>query len=252
MKSALCLHITLNMAQPSVISYFNTRKRSAVEDSKLAAARKVLILDKNCNNSNLDNASQHCRNVEILQLTENTVLNAKVVQPKQTMARKVIARQPKPRRIKELTPQRDIEQFLQNMAKTVEKPKQESKDQTKTISESNQATSNVNLMDKIQLTGKEPTLKEIKQKLTRSAKLAELKASIARFKEHEAKLEKIEQKTAKIPDSPSLKTFKKLELEVQLRLVVQICFPQLHINSLLLVIYCYSWLQGWNHFIFDC
>lgn len=195
------------MAQPSVISYFNTRKRSAVEDSKIAAARKVLILDKN------SNSTEHCRNVDILKLTES---NAKVIQPKQTMARKIISRQPKPRKIKEITPQRDIQQFLQNMAKTMEKPKEE----TKSLSESNQAITNSNIMDNIQITGKEPTLKEIKQKLTRSAKLAELKASIARYKEHEAKLEKIEEKTAKIPDSPSLKTFKNLELEIHLRLVV--------------------------------
>ncbi|KAK9743504.1 DNA replication factor CDT1 like [Popillia japonica] len=53
--------------------------------------------------------------------------------------------------------------------------------------------------------------------MSRSSRLAELKASISKFKQLENKLESAESKTSSLKESPNLKSFRTLELEVALR-----------------------------------
>lgn len=74
----------------------------------------------------------------------------------------------------------------------------------------------INAMDKLNCTGKELSLKEIKSKLSRSSRLAELKASLNRFQKANDKLKEIEKKTEK-NTKLQIKEFKTLELEVHLR-----------------------------------
>ncbi|KAL1489483.1 hypothetical protein ABEB36_014370 [Hypothenemus hampei] len=70
----------------------------------------------------------------------------------------------------------------------------------------------INAMDKINKNG--PSLKEIKNKMTRSSRLAELKASMSLFQEADKKLNQIEKVTSQIPESPKLKGFKTIQLEL--------------------------------------
>lgn len=287
------------MAQPSVVNYFNARKRAAISDGKSIVARKVFILDTNSNHSTTDtknkqlifneeiNRNDHVKSIVVPQ---EIISNKNVLVDKQT---KVIL---KGRIRKKQDGQKNIEQYLQafstssktnnlnseNSIKLVEKvntmgtltptedipkkPKvcdkelqlQALKDkllhskrlkelklsmnrynekaekldelQNKNIEKNSslekvpskedvpsKVVVNKNAMDKIS----ELSMNDIKTKLSRSAKLAELKASIARIKEGEKKLEKIQQQKAekKEDTGPAIKSFKSLELEVPLRYV---------------------------------
>lgn len=69
----------------------------------------------------------------------------------------------------------------------------------------------------------ELSLGDIKSKLTRSARLAELKASLARFDEGRNKLNKIEQAKQTLQDSNpkrQLSQFSSIQLEVPVRFVL--------------------------------
>lgn len=74
----------------------------------------------------------------------------------------------------------------------------------------------------------ELSLGDIKSKLTRSARLAELKASLARFDEGRNKLNKIEQAKQVLEDSNppkrQLAQFSSIQLEVPVRLVFLLLF----------------------------
>lgn len=267
------------MAQPSVINYFNSRKRSAVTDVKSTIARKVFVLDANSNNSAQDKQlifKEDDRYDKVKAIPGTIANNKETKKPRKTITSKNITKQ---------VGQKDIEQFLQipnnpkpektkNDVNTVEElsnePPRLSRDKiknektfddnltvenlkeklllnkkledwkkslnnykkneakikkvenrtdtsTKINVELCAATTSKNAMDKVSSSSNEMTLNEIKTKLTRSEKLAELKASISRFKESEKKLDKLEEKLSTKKDSPCIKTFKSIELEVQLR-----------------------------------
>jgi chromatin licensing and DNA replication factor 1 len=84
------------MAQPSVAQYFNTRKRSAVDDHKIESARKVLVLDH-------DVSSQ----------ANSTLKSNKITIVEQHNVPKKVA---KTKKVKGGTNQ-DIKNFLDNMKK---------------------------------------------------------------------------------------------------------------------------------------
>lgn len=69
----------------------------------------------------------------------------------------------------------------------------------------------------------ELSLGDIRSKLTRSARLAELKASLARFEDGRGKLNRIEQakkdQVASSPSKPQLTQFNSIELEVPARYI---------------------------------
>jgi hypothetical protein len=60
------------------------------------------------------------------------------------------------------------------------------------------------------------SFEELKGKLTRSARLAELRQSLSRFDESAAKLKALEEKRKKF-EKPQLKEFQAIEIEVPTR-----------------------------------
>ncbi|KAF5280535.1 hypothetical protein FQR65_LT00286 [Abscondita terminalis] len=194
------------MAQPSVLNYFNNRKRTALEDSKIDRARKVLILDANESVTRSDIFTTN-NNIKTDMVEK---LAPKIIMPPlaSKSTKKVVTRVRKTKLISTPGP---IDQLLTNMGKPVEESLSvavtedvatRSQDLPKT------PTKTTNALDKIKTNG--PSLGELKHKLSRSSRLAELKASLTRFNQNEKKLEVAERKTL------SLKNFKAIELEVNL------------------------------------
>lgn len=232
------------MAQTSIENYFNTRKRPAVDD-KILKAKKVLVLDSNNTREKCEDKKGLETDTMILfaQNSESYKTKPKIVPCKpasrktendksQTNASKKVAKAP-PKKLRAGPNQSDIQLLLNNMVAKTSVPEQHD---SSTLSEKtdiplatvdsivterhvtppSSPTKITNRLDKVK-DGKELTLKEIQQKLSRSHRLAELKKSIAKFKESAAELEVAEARTAKVAESPTLKTFKKLEFEVNLR-----------------------------------
>lgn len=226
------------MSQPSVANYFSTRKRTALDD-KLVRAKKVLIIDGN-EDSDVTERLNDGKSV-IFVNTANTVTSNKAalnhvnrkLKPNVSAsgnATKKLVRKMGTKKILESNKQRDIQDFFNSV---VEKPTPETtSEQTVTevslkspesivnerhVTPPSTPTKVVNRLDKVADHIKEPSIKEIRQKLTRSHRLAELRASIARFKESSQKLEQAEKKTAEVAESLTLKNFKVIEFDVQLR-----------------------------------
>ncbi|CAG9858549.1 unnamed protein product [Phyllotreta striolata] len=197
------------MAQSSIACYFNSRKRPAAEDTKINRAKKVLVLDEHCG---VKNTVDNPKDVIYQKISREERCNSpnNLVKPKS--AKKIVAN--RIRTTKTVSDKGDIRRFFTNMPKETDSPllpcDMALKHHTTPPSS---PTKNANAMDKINPEG--PSLKEIKRKLTRSARLADLKASMSRFQEKAEKLEEIEKKTSTIPESPRLKTFRTIELEVQ-------------------------------------
>lgn len=232
------------MAQTSIESFFNTRKRPAVND-KILKAKKVLVLDSNNTREKFEEKQglESDRVILFTQNSESYKTEAKILpckppslktendKPQTNISKKVAKASSK--KFRAGPNQSDIQQLLNSMvAKTSVPEIQESStfsektDVTLTspdaivtarhVTPPSSPTKITNRLDKVK-DGKELTLKEIQQKLSRSHRLAELKKSIAKFKESAAELEVAEARTAKVAESPTLKSFKKLEFEVDLR-----------------------------------
>ncbi|XP_019876874.1 DNA replication factor Cdt1 isoform X3 [Aethina tumida] len=188
------------MAQPSVASFFSNRKRTVIEDAKISRAKK--------------------------EKEEKTVNTNKLIAPlpsvTQNVQKKAVVRAPKSKKAaKELLNNKDIQQLLSNMKKMTKEPEQTqvSKDnevEQRHVTPPSTPTKCSNLMDKVPDKIEGPTIQEIKKKMTRSGRLAELKATIAKLKEGDAKLKEVEKKTSIIPppESPKLKAFRTIEVEV--------------------------------------
>lgn len=221
------------MAQPSIANYFNTRKRSAVGDS-IGSAKKVLVLDSEDKN---ERKERLVGDKAIVFSPSNTLSSSskKIVSEegsKVIMAKKIPRKTHHRKATSQLCGQRNLQEIFNNMTKGPPEIETSVTQQTAVLinspdSEVNRRhvtppstpTKRVNMLDRVKNVEHEPTLKEIKEKLTRSNRLAELRASIARFKAGERKLEEAEKKTEKVTQSPTLNSFKTLEFEVQVRLV---------------------------------
>ncbi|KAF5288267.1 hypothetical protein FQA39_LY04035 [Lamprigera yunnana] len=207
------------MAQPSVLNYFNNRKRTALEDNKIDRAKKVLVLDGNGADTKSD--------IFALKNINNKIITAaplpKVVTAPATPKLTKKATVAKAKKIKPLSNSVPIDHLLNNIRRSTVSCNTEDEKANihNTITESpsegprefeppSTPPKSENALDKIKLTGQEPTLAELKFKLSRSSRLAELKASLNRFKESQKGLAAAEKKTI------SLKNFKELELEVNL------------------------------------
>lgn len=228
------------MSQPSVACYFNSRKRSAAEDSKVNRVKKVLVLDsdqipqkshvtKNLN-ENLDHDVQSVISSTVNACVSNhkdekalfknkvfTISNTKPQGNSKSSTAKCF-------KIKNVKPtsspsSQNLQKLIQNMRNKVEieLPQstiiQESEPQLHCTPPST-PTKITNALDKIKDKPDGPSIKEIRKKMTRSARLAELKASINRFQEGDVKLKELEKETRKIEESPKLKSFRTIELEV--------------------------------------
>ncbi|CAH0546952.1 unnamed protein product [Brassicogethes aeneus] len=179
------------MAQPSVASFFTTRKRSVIEDTKINRARKLQ-----------EKEEKSVKSKKKLHTVTPAI---------QTETKKVL-HPAKGRKVKELTNNKNIQEFLNNIKNTTkETPVEQNVTEEKTAKTT---SGNENAMDKVSDKSKGPSIKEIQKKMSRSAKLAELKASISRFQEKDTKLKEIEKKTVIIPQSPKIKAFKTIEVEV--------------------------------------
>lgn len=217
------------MAQPSVACYFNTRKRNATEDLKITRARKVLHQEVSDSNEAQDNhdfiADKAPIKVKTLPI-DPTSLSAKIVQLANLQNEgKIKAKKPvrSSRAKKVIDDQQNIQELLNNM---IHKDKDEPQQTKLTENEDNReiqlhktppaTPTKTNAMDKVKVSIQDMSMKEVRQKLTRSSRLAELKASMARFKEKDAKLKEIEKHAPKTSESPGLKSFKSIELEVNM------------------------------------
>lgn len=225
------------MAQPSVACYFSSRKRSAIEDSKINRAKKVLVLDsdqiseKSCVAKELyENVDNDVKSVV---LPTESFCKSKQKDEKNIFAKKVItisnsksvgipknenvkSSKPKNAKLKSLSDNHNIQELFYNMKSKVETELLQNKFQSH-VTPPGTPTKIINALDKVKEKPDGPSIKEIRRKITRSGRLAELKASISRFQEGENKLKEIEKETKKIPESPKLKSFHTIELEVVTR-----------------------------------
>lgn len=227
------------MAQPSVACFFNSRKRTAVDDTKINQARKVLILDQanTCSTTkngldkqnelifaqvskDSDSTEDGCPNGKLkkLQDKEEMIGLSKIITVPNTIvpAQKKIIKATR-KRLKPTANNRNIQELINNMKnhETVIESKLESGEETHRTPPASPKKPTVNAMDKVRMDG--PSIKEIRNKMCRSKRLADLKASIARFQEGDRKLSEIGKETVGIPDSPKLKGFKTIELHVMTR-----------------------------------
>lgn len=225
------------MAQTSIANYFNTKKRPAVDD-KTAKVKKVLVLegeDKNNGNDRLgDKAIVFSPSNKVLLKAESALIK-KIVSDGNSnskMAKKVQRKGYHKKVTAHSSGQRDLQEIFNSMTQGIPEVENNVMPQTEVkinspdseisrrhVTPPNTPTKRVNMLDKVKNIECEPTLREIKEKLTRSNRLAELRASIARFKAGERKLEEAEKKTEKVAQSPTLNSFKTLEFEVQVRFV---------------------------------
>ncbi|KAF2892924.1 hypothetical protein ILUMI_13260 [Ignelater luminosus] len=223
------------MSQPSIANYFNTRKRPAVDQANINRARKVLLLDgddtpkkvvRNLAETTTKSDTLN-NNIKVdTNIKSSIVLENKKINSPSSIVKKKIASVARIKKTSGVTKLGNIEELLNNMGRNKVEEDVSSDNNTHVVAEpvtptkeaqcipEPDAPKKLNAMDKIKLSGKEPTLAELKHKLSRSERLADLKASLARFKQAEKRLEVAEKKTQQLKESPSLKNFKAIELEV--------------------------------------
>lgn len=241
------------MSQTSIASYFASRKRPAADDIGVVKAKKVLILDRSetstlqkevCNENTkgttcdfiysskevtLNNNEAILKSTKLESTTDqehklpqrNKVVTKLNFDSPTTNTNMTIKRggtpKSKPKNvIREISNQPSIQSVFQNLqsAKNT-KNSQQTNEKTPPTTPVKNALDNINTSKNNDL-----SLNEIRNKLTRSSRLAELKASIAKFSKSADKLKEIEKKTSALSKEsagPTLKTFEKIELEVQLR-----------------------------------
>lgn len=224
------------MSQPSIANYFASRKRAAAEDSNVIRAKKVLLLDPKS-----EPTSQKTKNIEEMQVLTRDIIYSNSAKKELIMTHeksavssqktikfpqrnKVITKldfdtdlstkRGRPKH-KKLNSQPDIQKVLQNMKSKSENEKPFiNETNIQKINEKTPPSSPMNAMDSV--TKSELSITEIKTKLTRSARLAELRASVSKFNALSDQLKAAEKKTEAVSQAPSLNKFKSIELEVQL------------------------------------
>ncbi|KAH1018559.1 DNA replication factor Cdt1 isoform X1 [Dendroctonus ponderosae] len=220
------------MAQPSIACYFNNRKRAALDDVNIKQARKVLVLDRSDIPTPLKEGleteqgiifAQVSKNlvkiedestsdkVDTLQENEDKKLESKIISLPNTHVQdspKKVIKAIRSKKIKQIGNNTGIQELLTKM-KDSETSEQIEEEMEKTPPST--PTKRPNAMDKV--SGDGPSIKEIRSKLSRSSRLSKLKTTLARFEEQDKKLTTIEQTTSQI-ESPKLKSFKTIELEV--------------------------------------
>lgn len=238
------------MASPSVASYFNVRKRAAADDI-INARNKVVRLDADPSSGGSDGAQV---NIDRSILAKNrlvdadTVISAKVVErPQVTASKRTATTRRTTKRVKsdakESLNQPKIVKFtLGGTLSPRKKPageqsgafqsieKNSSRTPTKKSASSGgaqQSAQAVVINKTLANAKKELSFDEIKSKVTRSAKLDELKAILSKRQQLEEQYNAcINKRTAKaktsanqIKEGQSLKQFDTIELEVLSRLV---------------------------------
>lgn len=224
------------MAQSTIVDYFNTKKRAAIDESKIYQSRKVVVLDKNEINEVKDRRSKESSPSPCVVYAQNKS------KAREVLVKKKVAVTPRSARMKQLQAKAgNIQELLNKMNKVSHSPllpetsmkAKEELEKTQQMTPPNTPTNrpsssvnasitspskHINAMDKVSSAIRELSYNEIKQKLSRSSRLAELKASMGRFKKRAEKLEEAEKKTAETKkDLPKLKNFERIELEVNLR-----------------------------------
>ncbi|XP_066149289.1 DNA replication factor Cdt1 [Euwallacea fornicatus] len=200
------------MAQPSVACYFNSRKRVAIDDAKINQVPQASVsVQDECPSEKLKKLQEKTETVSTSKIVTLANANGK-------LGGKKVIKAFRGKKLKPAVNNADIQELFNNLNKSQVSIEPTEINKRKDIYEETHhtppstPTKNSNAMDKVRPDG--PSLKEIKSKLCRSARLAELKASMAHFQEADKKLSEIEKKTAQIADSPKIKGFKTIELEV--------------------------------------
>lgn len=178
------------MAQPSIAHFFNTRKRPAAHDYKLQPPAKLIKSDI-YEDKLIDNNATVDKSDKVNVAPENNSVTLK-----QNVVRKVLQSQ-KVKMSKEVTGP-SIQDFLQNM-KPVERcttPPQPEKTETT----------------------KNDDLQHIKEKISGSEKLQDLRASLQRFKTLQGRLKEAERKTElSLSAKSKVKNLKSVEFEITVR-----------------------------------
>lgn len=224
------------MSQPSVANYFATRKRTAHEETNILRAKKVLVLDSDSeiNQKSVENKQVLTRNhiysetkeksarKELIMGRDTEIISQKVIPfPQRKLVTKLDfdgeqTKKGRPKH-KKINNQGDIQKIFQTMQSSTTDSSEKTILNLTNIQKVNEKTppsSPKSAMDSV--VKSDLSLNEIKTKLTRSSRLAELKASIAKFNQSADKLKVAEKKTAAITQRPTLNKFKSIELEVQL------------------------------------
>lgn len=245
------------MSQPTVAAYFNTRKRVAVDDLGGPTRNKVLVLENSASSElNQDNASDSpnrvvfantknflSKNATPAAVASGTPESKKMV-TRTTRSLKRIGAVAVDEKLKGMLEQPKLVKFLKmgnlspkkRLTSPAKAPKTESPDKGQFCAKNNSA----NVERGLKTPTKQPvghalkspvpkinnmSLNEIKNKLSRSARLAELKTSLNKLQSGFDKLDRMEKarlsdtKKVAVPPSPStaarnLKEFQKLEVEV--------------------------------------
>lgn len=218
------------MAQPSVAQFFNTRKRCAVDDIFAAKSRKVLIVDQK--------SSKLAEPCIVPVYNAKTVEKVEPVKQTKLSARRRLLQVNGSTKSKsnELSNQRTLDNFMKKKddaenpteenVKIIEPEKIKKAEESKKVVNETLKDAKAPTKEVVELKSKakkELNLEGVQQKLSRSEKLAELKASLFRFKQADARLKDAENKSKAVienkekPDVKKLKAFKSIELEVNLR-----------------------------------
>lgn len=168
--------------QPSVASFFQTRKRTSPEQLKIRA-NKVLVLDSE-DGSKGPASLQFICDAEIKNMERN--VSAKDHKVKLQSERKKQLKAAIQKKIKDSKNQPVLQDLFIKMVQKNDYVKMDVDPEEHLKTPPASPTKRINLMDNL----REPTLKDIKDKITKSSRLADLKASLARFKQGQDKLDK--------------------------------------------------------------
>lgn len=214
-----------NMAQPSVAQFFNTRKRAAVE--QIHRSNKVHLLNNDSDTlqpkiQKLDLQPTKVIHDDSIDYLKRSKIATKLNFDSEMVSPKVVKKPASriTRKVSSDAKQLNIQQLFQNMhEKKIDEVQEEVREYPTTPKKQQKST-----MERINSTKKDDlSLNDIKVKLSRSTRLAELKASIAKINKSAAKLEQLEKQTAKIDAAPvigasneagALKEFKTIELDI--------------------------------------
>lgn len=215
------------MSQPSVASYFSTRKRLAYDDLKSTTAKKVIILHDDSAESllkkpSIETPKERCPTPQfdqiIVPVNSGSLTNTTMGKKQKHLRAKTFKDTSHRQNIQTLlntTPKQAVQEIIPDVTPT-DTVNKEPVHRTPPST----PTKRINAMDKVKPIARELSFNELKQKVSRSSRLADLKASMSRFKQLYSKLQQIEKKTSQSKDSPNLKSFRTIELEVALRCVL--------------------------------
>lgn len=225
------------MAQTSVASYFNNRKRAAASEELIASRNKVFLLDSQSNGNNATKLIEQVSPVKVVEtprVVKSSTLTGKNVKLEK---RKIITRRTtrKPAVDDSKKQEKIVNFFKMGMLsprkhltptpiEPTRKPSMNLFSSLESLSNSERGMKTptkgvapVDLVVDSETTNKtEISIENVKKNLLRSKRLPELKASLKRIQDLDRKLLKTQeaQKTEDAVETKTLKEFKTIEVEI--------------------------------------